>query len=911
MKKFVSRLLLFLLLLLVLAAAFLALWVSVLFPLFDPNRGPQTAEAKPGPVSIREIANEAEHLGYDEENGVAYVNNEIIILVKEIVTDAELAALEKDYEAELGGEMADIGVYRMVLKKARDYEDLEKLAKKLEKETFVEAAYLDLANAFALDAKGEKEKEKFETSDPVFPASDPWNGADWSLTFPDGDNWGMEAIRAPGAWGYLDRMETVRIGLIDSQVDTAHEDLVLPAGNSGVYFIDTGSGKEKLNTYRITPDEHGTHVSGIMAAGWDNEAGVSGVTGGKGELYYSAVYYDDNGNISSEYGTAYTYLLSLKRLIDQDVQVINISQNTGRLLSFAASRGNRNAVHCLTQQAELAGKLLNRIIEKRSADGKRDFVICMAAGNANNTYYYRDDTADWGYRTEMTAWEVIRYLFGWRGERGDVDARYNNFLNLISDAAVKERIIVVGSVGIDRKKSTNSQNCYCYSSFSDIGSRVDIAGPGEEIYSCVDGGYDSLSGTSMAAPHVSGVAGLVFACNPGLTGPEVKNILCASASGRFSYTGGQCGLVNAEAAAVTALQTVKRPVSLVLRGQTEDGLDLCFVVDTTGSMGDDIADARENMSAILEHLAEKTENYRVALVDYRDFESRTGRSEDYPSKLQLDFSGDQEEIIRAINDLTLGNGGDSDETVYSGLMCAAGLDWREFARKVVIVLGDAAPHDPEPVTGYTMDRVVEALKMADVSIDDQHSDRRVLGEIDDSLINVFTIGTDAGSDAVEAFREISDRTGGAYTGVEQASEVGDAIIDSIEQIDMAPLYAVKADFGDSLAGETIDLYQNNQYLFSFETDGSGRCELEDMESDSYRWKCHALGLSGTLSVEKDGAAETSLGGDYWFSPLQQYWRHNRRTVLLYAALAIAACAAVPAGLTWTVQKVRRKTDRKN
>ena len=55
-------------------------------------------------------------------------------------------------------------------------------------------------------------------------------------------------------------------------------------------------------------------------------------------------------------------------------------------------------------------------------------------------------------------------------------------------------------------------------SFSQYGkSTVDIGAPGVGILSTVIGGYSSFSGTSMATPHVSGVAGLVLAANPGLS----------------------------------------------------------------------------------------------------------------------------------------------------------------------------------------------------------------------------------------------------------------------------------------------------------------------------------------------------------------------------------------------------------
>jgi hypothetical protein len=98
---------------------------------------------------------------------------------------------------------------------------------------------------------------------------------------------------------------------------------------------------------------------------------------------------------------------------------------------------------------------------------------------------------------------------------------------------------------------------------SNMGEHIDVVAPGLNIRSTDwDNGYSYKSGTSMAAPHVSGVAALIKSCNPGLTAAQMADILRDTARAlqddpadpvpneRYGH-----GLVDAQAAVARACPT--------------------------------------------------------------------------------------------------------------------------------------------------------------------------------------------------------------------------------------------------------------------------------------------------------------------------------------------------------------------
>lgn len=79
-----------------------------------------------------------------------------------------------------------------------------------------------------------------------------------------------------------------------------------------------------------------------------------------------------------------------------------------------------------------------------------------------------------------------------------------------------ERILTVGAIGKTGHPSD----------FSAFGNRLDVVAPGESILSTLPGGFtEFMSGTSMAAPMVSGIAALILSINPQLNGQDVIRII--------------------------------------------------------------------------------------------------------------------------------------------------------------------------------------------------------------------------------------------------------------------------------------------------------------------------------------------------------------------------------------------------
>lgn len=447
-----------------------------------------------------------------EEDGIQYAKNQINLVGTEGSHFEQFENLGESYDFEIVGYIEFSKDYQIKFFEDKTYQQMKDYVLKFLQYDFIEEANINLVI--------EIENDYFPINDPEWPSGASNNV--WTHT--SNVNWGAVAINAPVAWDYINDMYPIKIGLIDNMFDRTHEDLNFKKiWNNPVDSYVKGS----------NGDSHGTHVAGTMSAGFDNGVGISGIAVNK-ELYaYSTEGKTDD--ISKKMNmTVMEYKYAFSLLIGNDVRVINVSQNTGRLECYAASMGNSAAINYVEYNAKVLGSFLKKLINRGF-----DFVIVTAAGNVNNKNYIADVNEVYGYRLPKS---------GELGVQGGALAKYNSFLNNISE--IKNRIIVVGAYGLGATS---------ISSYSNIGTRVDIVAPGDNIYSTIIGNaYDYMNGTSMAAPHVAGTAALVYSVNPALTGYQVKDIIKSTAnavgltesSGTYTYD-----TVNAGEAVKKALAT--------------------------------------------------------------------------------------------------------------------------------------------------------------------------------------------------------------------------------------------------------------------------------------------------------------------------------------------------------------------
>lgn len=473
------------------------------------------------------------------QGGFGYVNNELLVTLD---SSDSLSAL-KDYLRTIGGEVVgEIPVtadYQILLPAAHTQEELEQMIEQLKALPYVRRSSLNYAF--------ELENDAISGSSAYYPNDKKWD--DWSGN--SGNNWNMKAIDAPGAWVYRNQMQPVNVGIIEELFDPYHEDLSfeeMPFGNI------SAMGPYKYNGlgWWTSKQSHGTHVAGIIGATFDNGKGVCGVAP-NAKLYGANWKNGDGGKFYYTQKAALGYLVQKKHC-----RVLNLSFSIGGYgLRYSASQGGKKA----QENFNILNADLTEFLDDLEKNTGNSFLICKSADNDNDKLFYKKDKEDvkngieyfWqgDYKKDP---DYNKYKNRFKKDEwvsGGTDARWDIYSG-IDEPEIKDSIIVVGAATVSGTHSYFGckHNGYQVASYSNRGCRVDVLAPGgsdsdnvfpdAKIYSTVaDGavGYGYKVGTSMATPHVAGVAAMIFGIDPTFTAKEVKDIIKSTATGGYGEEG--------------------------------------------------------------------------------------------------------------------------------------------------------------------------------------------------------------------------------------------------------------------------------------------------------------------------------------------------------------------------------------
>jgi subtilisin family serine protease len=302
---------------------------------------------------------------------------------------------------------------------------------------------------------------------------DPLLGDCWGL-----DNTGQSGgtpgadIGAAVAWDYSTGSHAVRVGVIDTGIDYNHPDLMANIWNNpGETGLDA-SGRDR-RTNGVDDDGNG-FVDDWH--GWDFANGDNDPM-------------DDHGHGTHCAGT------------------------------IGAEGGNHAGVAGVCWQVSLVPlKFLHGNGSGATSDAVAaiDYARSLGLPITSNSWgsLYPDPVLDEAIRVATGAGMLFVAAAGNNGTDDDVAPFYPAATPLAG---------IISVAATDRNDALAAFSCFGRLS-------VDLGAPGVDIMSCYPGGrYRTMSGTSMATPHVAGACALIMALDSGLTGAQVKASLLANA----------------------------------------------------------------------------------------------------------------------------------------------------------------------------------------------------------------------------------------------------------------------------------------------------------------------------------------------------------------------------------------------
>jgi hypothetical protein len=268
-------------------------------------------------------------------------------------------------------------------------------------------------------------------------------------------------------------------------------------------------------------------------------------------------------------------------------------------------------------------------------------------------------------------------------------------------------------------------------------------------------------------------------------------------------------------------------VPTVPGGGTAQAVDLMFCIDTTGSMEPYIDEARASARRIAETLRANATAVRVGVVEYRD------GGDAFRARTVLPLSEDVAAFQRALDGLVADGGGDTPESVFSGVMVALNQDWDAEAIRSLVILGDARPKDPEPGTGFTSESVMDAMRsLSNVptlppTLGGGASPIAFTERIDttDDAADVSLFALTPSSGLAGALQPVADGTGGRITAVSGSDEVSTELVNTMVLIATVPAASIGepplavAGLPFTVSAATSSALPGSTYAFDADGDG--------------------------------------------------------------------------------------------
>jgi subtilisin family serine protease len=324
--------------------------------------------------------------------------------------------------------------------------------------------------------------------------NDSFFGGAGSWGQPFADLWGLQTIASPAAWD-VTRGAGVVVAISDTGIDPTHPDIaanlwVNPGEVAGNGVDDDGNGYvDDVHGWNFVGDDanfaddhgHGTHVAGTVAAVGQNGLGVVGVA-------FEARVMAVKGLSGSGSGSDSDLADGIVYAVENGARVINASWG-----------GNGEAPPVLQDALDVA-----------DAAG---VVFVAAAGNSNAevdyTPFVRVDPPRRFYPAAFRKAITV-------GATDHLDAKA-----YFSNYGVKIDVVAPGGGDVAPPSKFPERSIL---SLKAAGAGSAMTGDGDLV---VAGSYLRQAGTSMAAPHVSGVAALVLARHPEFLPEQVRQALRA------------------------------------------------------------------------------------------------------------------------------------------------------------------------------------------------------------------------------------------------------------------------------------------------------------------------------------------------------------------------------------------------